>query len=124
MEGGSVKPVDPRPLDWIVAAVLLLAGCTMIDDAKRVEGWPDLVVVEHYVSYEQMRARCNRYVGPGMTPLACAEFHFGAGECHLWFDEEPAQWVIEHERKHCLGFDHVGDTTMTKMLRDWEGRDK
>lgn len=98
-----------------------MAGCATIDETKRVEGWPELRVVEHYVSHAQMHEHCKPYDG---APLACAVFLFDAGECHLWFTEKPAQWIVEHERLHCKGHDHVGDTDMTKMLRDWEARDK
>ena len=107
----------------MAAAVLLaLASCSTIDPNNRVAAWPDLRVVEHYVSGAEMYAQCKRYVSAGMLPLGCAAFHLDAGECHLWFDERPARWVVEHERMHCLGYDHVGDDSMARMYREWLAR--
>ena len=102
---------------FLAAAIsLLAAGCTTIGHEK-VQGWPRLEVVEHYVPYEAMAARCQKYVGFGMTPLACAEFDFVAHRCHLWFNESFApRAVVEHERLHCQGYDHAGESTMRDFL--------
>jgi hypothetical protein len=37
--------------------VVLLAGCTTIDPNNRVEGWPDLHVVERKVSFDEVQDR-------------------------------------------------------------------
>ena len=105
-----------------VAMFLTLLGCTTIDPENRVQGWPQLTVVEHYVPAAQMRARCDRYAGAFMLPLACAEFFLDRGECHLWFDENPHPSVVQHERMHCLGYGHPGDDTMHKIFADWKSR--
>lgn len=31
-------------------------------------------------------------------------------------------WSLDHERQHCLGFDHVGSDDMRAMLKDWKSR--
>jgi hypothetical protein len=96
----------------------LLGGCTTIAHEK-VEGWPQLRIVEHYVPHAQMRDRCARYVGFGMSPEACAEFDLAAGTCHIWFsaDFPPQRFIVQHERLHCAGYDHVGSTGMQRYLR-------
>jgi hypothetical protein len=103
----------------LIAALLSLssAACATIGHQK-VEGWPALEVVEHYVPHARMRERCARYAGFGTTPLACAEFHFAARQCHIWFsaDFPPSRGVIDHERLHCAGYDHVGESTMKELL--------
>lgn len=100
----------------------LLAGCAVMGHEK-VVGWPDLQIIEHHVAHAEMLDRCSRYVGFGSMPMACAEFNFPAKRCDIWFsaDFPPSQFVIEHEREHCLGFDHVGSTEMQAMLAKYLG---
>jgi hypothetical protein len=99
------------------------AGCTTIDSHVRVEGWPELKVVEHRVAYDEMRARCRKYVGPLMTPLGCTEFHFGAGEAHIYVTPElPLEGVLAHERLHAAGYDHIGSDHMQRLWREWQAR--
>ena len=96
----------------------LLAGCTAIGH-ERVEGWPALEIVEHYVPHHEMRDRCVRYTGFGMSPEACAEFDLVHRKCHIWFsaDFPPQPFIVEHERLHCAGYDHVGSKAMAGWLR-------
>jgi hypothetical protein len=95
----------------------LLAGCTM--GHERVDGWPALQVVEHYVPHAEMRERCARYAGFGMSPEACAEFDLAAARCHIWYsaDFPPPRFVRDHERLHCAGYDHVGSASMQQILK-------
>ncbi len=88
-------------------------------DHQKVDGWPKLDIVETYLPHAQMRERCAKYMGFGMSPVACAEFHLGAGKCYIWYSAEypPAKLIIEHERLHCRGYDHVGENTMANLLR-------
>lgn len=103
--------------------LLLLAACSTIDEHRRVDGWPELQVIEHRVSYEEMRSRCDRYVAFGMIPLACAEFSFHRGICTVWLDRDYApDHIVEHERLHCLGHEHVGSEDMAAMLKQWRGQ--
>ena len=101
-----------------VLLAALLGACTTIAHEK-VEGWPQLQIVEHYVPHAQMRDRCARYVGFGMSPEACAEFDLAAGKCHIWFsaDFPPQRFIVQHERLHCAGYDHAGSTGMQQYLR-------
>ena len=95
----------------------ILCGCSTIGHEK-VAGWPALRVVEHHVSNNVMRDRCAKYVGFGMSPEACAEFNFAAGVCDIWLsaDFPPAAYVVEHERDHCLGYEHVGEHELGNIL--------
>jgi hypothetical protein len=104
-----------RNLLAVLAA--LAAGCSAVGH-HRVEGWPKLEIVEHYVPHAEMRDRCVRYVGWGMEPAACAEFDLARGKCHIWFsaDFPPQKFIIDHERLHCAGYDHVGSTAMERFL--------
>ena len=49
--------------------------------------------------------------------LACAEFDLARGTCDIWLSESFApRKVIEHERLHCQGYDHVGASGMRDFL--------
>ena len=104
----------------VAAAVLVSAiasGCTVMG-GERVEGWPQLTVVEHHVSHKEMRDRCGKYLGPFSSPEACAEFDFAALRCDIWFsaDFPPPAFIVTHERQHCLGYEHEGEHEMRAIL--------
>ena len=100
---------------------VFVSGCTVIGHEK-IEGWPELAVTEHYVSHKEMRDRCGKYLGPFSSPEACAEFNLDTKRCDIWFsaDFPPAAFIVEHERLHCGGFDHVGETEMRDFLAKWK----
>jgi hypothetical protein len=102
----------------LVLLAALLTGCTTIEQHQRVEGWPELEIVEHYVPHREMQERCVRYVGFGMSPAACAEFDLAARKCHIWYSAESPRlsFVRKHEHLHCAGYDHVGSTAMRQYL--------
>lgn len=101
----------------VVMFLLLVPGCTVFGHEK-VAGWPTLEIVEHYVPHAQMRDRCAKYAPWGTVVEACAEFDLAARTCHLWFsaDFPPQRFIVEHERLHCLGYDHIGSSTMRAIL--------
>lgn len=102
--------------NFLVLLAALAAGCAI--SHQKVEGWPQLQIVEHYVAHAEMRDRCKPYVGWGMEPAACAEFDLPRGRCHIWYsaDLRPQQFIINHERLHCAGYDHIGSTMMQRFL--------
>jgi len=101
--------------------ILFLGGCTTIAHEK-VEGWPRLTVVEHYVPHHVMRDRCVKYAAFGTTPEACAEFNLVERRCDIWFsaDFTPPKAIVEHERMHCEGYDHVGQSNMRDFLAGYQ----
>jgi hypothetical protein len=109
-----------------IPLLAVLAACSTIDSHEKVAGWPELKLVEHYVPDDVMRGRCAKYVSFGFLPEACAEFYFDRGECHVWYnaDYRPPQFVIAHERLHCQGYDHPGDTTLRDILTRYEARQR
>ena len=103
---------------------LVVSGCSLIGHQK-VAGWPTMEIVEHHVAEADMRSRCVKYVGFGMSPQACAEFDFVRNRCDVWFsaDFPPTRAMVEHERLHCRGYDHIGMRTMADMLARYRGED-
>ena len=101
----------------VLAAAVLLAGCTINGDT-RVEGWPKLKTVEHYVSTVAMFDQCQKYAPWGSVVEACAEFDLTLGVCNIYYSKDfpPSQRVIDHEREHCEGYDHIGGTELQMLL--------
>jgi hypothetical protein len=95
----------------------MISACSVIG-GERVEGWPELKIVEHHVSHREMRDRCMPYMGFGMTPEGCAEFNFAQSRCDIWVsaDFPPPAFVLDHERQHCAGFEHAGETELRQIL--------
>jgi hypothetical protein len=107
----------------LAAGALLVSGCSVIDSHKRVEDWPELKVIEHHVSTHEMRDRCAKYVGPLMTPEGCTLFYLDRGEAHIFVSKEfPSERVLEHERLHAAGYDHLGSEGMQRMVERWRER--
>lgn len=107
----------------LVVAVVILTGCA-VNAHERVEGWPALEPVQHYVAHNEMRNRCMLYMRLGQSPEACAEFNFSAARCDIWLsaDFPPSSYVVAHERQHCAGWDHVGSTSMKNILATYRGK--
>jgi len=102
----------------ILAAAL--CGCSTIDKTTRVEGWPELKVVEHDLSYKEMYRACRPYISPLDAPLACTVFYLDAGEAHIYVAKGLKFGpVIRHERLHAAGYDHVGSTQMAELWHKW-----
>ena len=94
-----------------------------MDSHERVAGWPELKVVEHHVSNQEMRDRCDPYVAAWMSPQGCTLFFLDLGEAHIYVSKDfPSALVLEHERLHAAGYDHVGSVGMQVILKDWKAR--
>jgi hypothetical protein len=106
----------------LVLLAMVVTACTIVGH-QHVAGWPELAVIEHYVPEAELRSRCAKYVGFGMSPQACAEFDFVSQRCDLWFsaDFPPSASMVEHEHLHCQGYDHIGMGTMAEMLARYRG---
>jgi hypothetical protein len=107
-----------RPLFFL--SFFLVSACSTVGH-ERVEGWPELTIVEHRVAASEMYERCRKYVGFGALPMACAEFNLATKRCDIWLIEGFApRSIVEHERLHCQGHDHPGETGMRDFLARWQ----
>lgn len=116
--------IPPRVVaSCILSASVIVAGCT-VNSAARVAGWPELQVVEHKVSDQEVQARCGSAAAPGMRALACAQFNFRESRCDIWYaGRGPLNpFVLAHERGHCEGHDHVGQSAMERALKAYRER--
>ena len=100
-----------------------LGGCSVMNTHEPVRGWPELTIVEHHVPHAEMRDRCARFVSFGSSPEGCTLFYFDRREAHIYVSAElPSRGVLEHERLHAAGYDHVGSSSMRRLLEQWIAR--
>jgi len=104
----------------LVALSAALTGCALtIDSHRQVPDWPELKVVEHHVSHDEMFERCHRFVPRFSAPEACTLFYFDRGEAHIYVTESVNGFILRHERLHAAGYDHVGSDHMRRALEAW-----
>jgi hypothetical protein len=98
-------------------ASCLLAGCVIAPvDTERgpPPDWPELQV-HVSVTDRDLASLCR--LQSGLSPLiGCAMVDFNRRSCTVYLRfESPA--VLEHERLHCLGYDHPAEATLRNA---WE----
>jgi hypothetical protein len=107
----------------LAAAMLFASGCTTVDGHRKVEGWPELKVLEHHVSQQELFDRCIKAVPPLSTPEGCTYFFLNRGEAHIYVSKDfPNSRVLEHERLHAAGYDHMGSNGMQRMVDRWRAQ--
>lgn len=102
----------------LLAATVLLAGCaTTIDLSRRPPAdWPQLEVVVQRVSEAEVKRICaneNLLIG-----YACTAVYFDTRKCFIYLASSDPE-VLAHERLHCLGYDHPGESTMRNAWTRW-----
>lgn len=105
----------------LTALTAFLPGCTLMSTHEPVPGWPQLKVVEHHVTDREVRGHCQKYAPPLTIAQGCTIFFLDQGEAHIYVSRElPARWILEHERLHAAGYDHVGSVRMLRLLQTWK----
>ena len=90
----------------VIAAVacVALSGCVMVR-----EDWLDhpthAALPPYYIEIAQadLNRACGNY--PGVV-YGCAIRLPVDRACLIYTSPKPARWLLEHERKHCAGWDH------------------
>ena len=95
--------------------LLLLSGCATIG-GPAPDDFPVLNVQVVKVDEEGIRRHCkarpwNWLIG---GTLGCAEVDFRKRICTIYTMSE-MDWVMAHEKEHCLGRDHLGETTIRDL---------
>ena len=104
------KPRLPRIRSVLATAALVPAcGCTQLfvrADWNEAPTWAPLQPVYFEVSPSELYANCRISVAPGFTLYGCARRDYWIGACLIFTPPNPEPWLLEHERKHCAGWDH------------------
>lgn len=90
-----------------LACGLALQGCAgalVQDDWLPQPTHPALRPHHVVVAAADLRRVCGSY--PGMALYGCAVRAVADRVCIIYTGPQPAAWLLEHERKHCAGWDH------------------
>jgi len=84
----------------------LATGCatTVREDWESQASLPPLPTAYLVVKAGELAAYCGNY--PGATLHGCARRDYAARKCTIVTGPQPAAWLLDHERKHCAGYDH------------------
>ena len=88
------------------ACLVSLSGCQLMVEAD----WypertlPPLDPIHVEVAASQLPGLCSNQ--PGMLLYGCAKRDYTARVCVIYTERDPPQWLMDHERKHCAGWDH------------------
>lgn len=96
----------------LLGALAMLGGCVMtpIDAARPpAPDWPSLDVRVQRTGAD-LHALCNLPRTPGGLLVGCAVVDFRSRTCTIFTRSDDAA-VTDHERQHCLGYDHPGEAT-------------
>ena len=86
---------------------ILVQGCAaqlVQDDWHDHPSHAPLPAKHFEVSDSDLRRVCGEY--PGRRLHGCAIRVADAAVCIIYTAPQPASWIMEHERKHCAGWDH------------------
>ena len=72
---------------------------------------PPLPVAYLVVARSELESICGAH--PGMYLHGCAKRDFVARVCTIVTGPQPAAWLLDHERKHCDGWDHGTPRTIS-----------
>jgi hypothetical protein len=115
----------------VICAHFATAGCSstgglaiMSSNAPPAD-WPTLKVVVHSVPNIKFRDVCAKITSPWQQiPPACAVAVFETGVCHIFttVDFPPSAMQLRHERGHCAGEDHIGESTNADAWAAYKAR--
>lgn len=90
---------------------LILMGCTVVPYEERdAHGYswrlnrpPATIIGVEYVRNGNITLKCG-----GKAVMECAVIR--NGECRIFIDSkyQSELWLIDHAKRHCAGWDHVG----------------
>lgn len=108
----------------LFVSLLLLSGCAMVPttttiDASRAPpaGWPNLTVTVIHTTESDVARRCS--ATKMIEAWGCTLPQFQTGRCFILIAKEDSS-VLEHEKMHCLGYDHPGESTMRDAWAKWK----
>jgi len=101
--------------------LLVLSGCTTIGTVPPPTDWPTLAITERWLPKNEVEAICGKYAPHLMTVRGCAVIHFGSMTCDVYVSRVSTDSAtVSHERAHCAGWDHHGETHLADEWRKWK----
>jgi len=106
--------------------LLLLVGCatSTIDlDRQPPPDWPKLAVRYYDASPSEFDSWCSKSTLARHVD-SCVVVRFATNECFVLarHGQKLSDEVDKHEREHCAGYDHPGDSTMRNLWERYKAR--
>jgi hypothetical protein len=98
---------------------LFLSGCAIpIGHVPPPPDWPQLEFSVYKAGFSETQRLCPS--GLGIT-MGCAYIDFDKKTCiAVVMHSDMEKIVIDHEKEHCLGKDHVNDTWLADYWARWK----
>jgi hypothetical protein len=93
----------------VVVIATPLCACTQLfvrADWDAQPRWKPLKPVLFEVRPSQLAENCGIALEPAQVLYGCARRDYWIGACLIFTAPHPEAWLLEHERKHCAGWDH------------------
>lgn len=102
---------------WIALLTAALSACGLVpiidEHSPLPAGFPKLKVHEHHVAVERLAEFCQP------LQITCSWVAWAAGRCDIYIAPNTPAPLIAHERKHCDGRDHIGESTIRNAFARW-----
>lgn len=103
--------------------ILLLSGCATVIDlqSKPPNDWPELEVRVVRATQAEAIDACKLSVSFADVVRGCAIANFYIGRCYIFLvSDDPS--ILEHEKLHCIGYDHPGESVMRDSWQKWKDK--
>ena len=114
----------------IACASLVLGACAVSpiqEEWEALPSHPSLPAAFLTVDSDGIAANCGTH--PGLYVFGCAKRLFDSRACLVFTRANPQRWLLEHEQRHCDGWDHVamssefpGGTALFAVPMDAQGQ--
>lgn len=105
--------------------IVLLAGCTttlrhaaMDYNNPPPADWPKLREHIYSIQHADLARYCKTSAENAAKSVSCAVINFAVNTCSIYITEKALPDSLQHEREHCLGYNHVGD--LNRSRNAWE----
>ena len=101
----------------------MLASCATIDTHTPPPlGWPQLRVeiVEDPYADKGIESFCGAS-NPIAYRMGCTVPDFKQGICFVYV-RSLHEWLVEHEKMHCAGYDHPDSHAAVKIMNYWKAQ--
>jgi hypothetical protein len=93
---------------FVLGSLIGLNACGHLgvyEEWEPLASHPSLPAVFFNVDSDRIARECGN--APGVYVHGCAQRDFSARLCRVYTRANPEDWLVEHERKHCAGWDHA-----------------
>ncbi len=88
----------------VPGSAMAFFGIGVADDWHATAAHKPLPAMHFVIPARDLSRVCR--TNPAATTYGCALRDYAANVCIIYTAKNPPQWLMDHERKHCDGWDH------------------